>query len=62
MKKIDKIIFTVSVSRAGKQKQLIIYIPRSITDLVTYQKWYKVTLEELIDSHNQLIEKIDREG
>lgn len=43
----DKVMFTAKISRFGIAKMLIIYIPKSIRQLVEFGKTYKITLEEV---------------
>ncbi len=43
----NKIVFTGKISRMGIAKMLLIYIPKSIRQLVEFGKEYKITLEEV---------------
>lgn len=43
----EKIVFTRSISRSGKNMVKIITIPKSIHPLVDYKKTYKIMLEEI---------------
>ena len=53
---MKKIIFTVKISRFGKAKMLIIYIPRAIRQLVTFGKEYKITLEEIKSTEAEMFD------